>query len=346
MTYMKLFIFLFFCLQYSWAQVNFTPSWVVGFNQERVVDDFVLAPYDIIFDSTRGAVLPRMYRSPVFFRPSANQKFDVTGFNQLQISGSAQYSLAELKELVSHIHKRHGIPCDKIYILDFREEPHAFINNAAVSWFYGPLNVQQNKSSDDVIESEHIRVEQVKAFSRVFIHTVGKSDNGMPSLKTVGIYPVEGVMSELEAVQGLGANYVRFPVTDHFRPEERDVDDFVEFVKRLPKGAWLHFKCRGGKGRTTTFMTLFDIIQNPMVTLDQILARQKAIGGTNLVGSKSLPAAKKWKQRLSADRINLIRVFYHYRHAKDGWDQMTFSDWVKKHAQYLGYLGDSSFNSE
>lgn len=346
MTYMKLVIFLFLCLQHSWAQVNFTPSWVVGFNQKRVVDDFVLAPYDIIFDSTRGAVLPKMYRSPVFFRPSANQEFDIIGFNQLQVSGSGQYSLAELKELISHIHRRHGIPYNKIYILDFREEPHAFINNAAVSWFYGPLNVQQNKSSNDVIESEHIRVEQVKAFSKVFIHTVGKSDNGMPILKKVDIYPVDKVMSESKAVESLGANYVRLPVTDHFRPEERDVDDFVEFVKRLPKGAHLHFKCRGGKGRTTTFMTLFDIIQNPTVALDQILARQKAIGGTNLASLKSVSVAKEWKQRLFSDRINLIRVFYHYRHAKDGWEQMTFSDWVKKHAQYLGYLGGSSLNSE
>lgn len=332
-------IFLLVMISHSWGQVNYAPSSVFGFRQSRVIDDYVLAPYDIIFDSTKGAAMPKMYRSPVFFKHSPHQEFDMTGFNSLTISGSAQYSWLELKEVISHIHKRHKIPYDKIYVFDLREESHAFINDAAVSWFSGPLDVQQNRTPQNAIESELKHINQVRAFPTTFIYKVVKSDLGMPASKEVGIYPVNVVMREQEAVKSLGANYVRLPVTDHYRPEGGDVDDFVEFIKYLPAGAWLHFKCRGGKGRTTTFMTLFDIIQNPSVALKEILARQKALGGTDLAGKKT-KSGQEWKKRLSNDRVRLIEVFYDYRHAKDGWDQMKFSDWVKKHARYLGYLGD------
>lgn len=329
----------------SQAQVNYAPSWIVGFIHSRAINEAVLAPYDIIFDSTRDAVMPKMYRSPVFFKNSPNQNFDITGFNQLQVSGSAQYSLSELKELVSHIHKRHKVAYDKIYVIDLREEPHAFINDAAVSWYYGPLNVQQNKSSGEVIASDYRRIAQVRAFSTVFINTIEKSVDGMPSEKKTEIYPVTTVISEQEAVNGLGAHYIRIPVTDHFRPEGRDVDEFVNFVTQLPAGAWLHFKCRGGKGRTTTFMVFLDIIRNPAIALDQIFARHKALGGTDLSDSKKIPPIQKaWKYRLSSDRTRLIQTFYDYRHASDGWGKMKFSDWVQKHAKYLGYLGEGSSN--
>ncbi|AIK96001.1 hypothetical protein [Candidatus Odyssella acanthamoebae] len=336
---MKLIISAFLLLQWSWGQVNFTPSWVVDFRQRRPSDDYIMAPYDIIFDSTKGAVMPKMYRSPIFFKHASHQKIDLSGFNDLQISGSGQYSWLELKELVTHIHENHKIPYNKIYIFDFREEPHAFINDAAVSWFYGPLHIQQNKSPQEVIESELKRVNQVRAFPTVLINTIEKSADGMPSAKETGIYQVDIVMREQEAVKSLGVNYVRLPVTDHFRPEERDIDDFLAVIKELPAGSWLHFKCRGGKGRTTTFMTIFDIIQNPKVDFEEILARQKAIGGTDFATVRP-KIGQAWKQRYANDRAKLIQVFYEYRHADDGWDKMKFSDWVKKHVQYLGYLGD------
>ncbi len=335
----KLILFTFLLFQYSWGQVNFQPSWVVDFRPSYSIYDYIMAPYDLIFDSTRGAVLPRMYRSPVFFKNDPHQNIDLSGFNSLQISGSAQYSWLELQELVLYIHTTYKIPFCKIYFFDFREEPHAILENASVTWFYGPLPVQQNKSATEVMESELKRVNQVRAFPTVFINTIEKSADGMPLAKKTAIYPVKVVMREQEAVKSLGANYVRLPVTDHFRPEERDVDEFVAIVKKLPPGAWLHFKCRGGKGRTTTFMTIYDIIRNPNVKLEEILARQKAIGGTDFATVRP-KTGQAWKQRYANERAKLIRVFYEYRHAEDGWDKIKFSEWVKKHVRYLGYLGD------
>jgi Inositol hexakisphosphate len=335
------FLFFLFYAQEGKAQVNFAPSWLLGFHHLRTTDDFVLSPYDILFDSRRGSTLPKLYRTPVDFFPSPalSQALELTGFSNLFMSGSAQYSQPELKELITHIHHHHQIPLEKIYIVDLREEPHGFINEAAVSWFYGPLPFQQNKSAPDVLATERVRIHQVRAFPIAVINTIEKSPLSMPGSKNPMLCSVESVMQEQEAVQSLGATYIRLPVTDHFRPEDIDIDAFVTLVQNLSTGAWLHFKCRGGKGRTTTFMTLFDITQNPTVPLHRILERQKALGGTNLA-KVGKPKRDAWKQRLSADRMTIIRIFYEYRRAADGWGQRPFSEWVKKQAKSLGYLGD------
>lgn len=323
------------------CQVNFSPSSLLGYIGRGLVDDYVLAPYDMVYDSDRPAGIPKNYRSPIFYKPAKSQDIDNAGFNQLTISGSAQYSWPELQEMVKHIHKRHRIPLNKIYVLDLREEPHGFFNDAAVSWHYGPLSYQQNKSDTDVVHSELMRVNQVRAFPFAFVYKVAKSEGGVAESKQVFIMPVKVVMREQEAVKSLGANYKRLAVTDHFRPQTTDVDNFVEWVKDLPKDAWIHMKCRGGKGRTTTFMTLFDIIQNPKVPLEDILQRHKLLGGVNL-GRKKVKKGHEWKLRLSADRHNIVKFFHDYRNDPDAWMTIPFSTWCIKKGVSFGYLGELS----
>ena len=40
------------------------------------------------------------------------------------------------------------------------------------------------------------------------------------------------------------------------------MDDLVAFFENLPEDAIVYFHCIHGKGRTTTFLTLFDIFKN------------------------------------------------------------------------------------
>lgn len=323
------------------CQVNFSPSSLLGYIGRGVIDDYVLAPYDMVYDSDRPAGIPKNYRSPIFYKPAKPQDVNTEGFNVLRVSGSAQYSWPELQEMIKHIHKRHKVAYDKIYVLDLREEPHGFFNDSAVSWFYGPLSYQQNKADVEVVHSELLRINQVRAFPRAFVYKVKKSDLGVAAAKHVHIEPVRVVMREQEAVKSLGANYKRLPVTDHFRPQTTDVDDFVDWVMDLPKDAWIHMKCRGGKGRTTTFMTLFDIIQNPKVSIDDILERHKLLGGVNLSRQK-FKRGHEWKQRLNIDRLHIVKSFHEYRNDSDAWMIIPFSTWCIKKGISFGYLGEIS----
>ena len=73
-----------------------------------------------------------------------------------------------------------------------------------------------------------------------------------------------------------GAEYRRFTVTDHLRPKDGVLDGFVAFVQALPEGVHLHFHCHGGDGRTTSFMTFYDMMRNAgRVSLEAILERNR-----------------------------------------------------------------------
>jgi hypothetical protein len=81
----------------------------------------------------------------------------------------------------------------------------------------------------------------------------------------------------------LGLEYLRLPTTDHVRPRDSEVDEFVRFALDLAPGTWLHFHCRGGDGRTTTFFVMHDIMHNaPEVSVEDILKRQHLLGGSEL----------------------------------------------------------------
>ena len=85
------------------------------------------------------------------------------------------------------------------------------------------------------------------------------------------------------------------------------VDRFVAFVKGLKTDTWLHFHCHGGDGRTTTFLTLYDMIRNvPQgVDLDDIVARQSMMGQYPLFRDGG-----GWKARVTEGRTAFIKQFY------------------------------------
>jgi hypothetical protein len=108
------------------------------------------------------------------------------------------------------------------------------------------------------------------------------------------------------------------------------VDQFVAFEAALGSDTWLHFHCRAGDGRTTTFMAMHDIIHNaPGDTLSTILARQKSIGGIDLSTPPSPTNQTSFSYPFAVERVEFVKNFYTYVcAAKPGKFTLTWSDWV------------------
>jgi Inositol hexakisphosphate len=125
-----------------------------------------------------------------------------------------------------------------------------------------------------------------------------------------------------------GVDYLRLPTTDHCRPRDSEVQDFVSFETTLPANTWLHFHCRGGDGRTTIFMAMHDIIHNaPADSLSAILARQHQIGGVDLSRVSASPA--KFAYPFDVERVAFLPSFYQYVcDAKPGGFTLPWSVWV------------------
>jgi protein-tyrosine phosphatase len=107
---------------------------------------------------------------------------------------------------------------------------------------------------------------------------------------------------------------VRITVTDHARPLDEAVDRFILAVRALPENGWAHFHCEAGRGRTTTFMALYDMLRNAnRVSLEDIACREQLLGYDYDVLCPVGP--ESWKAPYSVDRIAFVRAVYNYARA-------------------------------
>ncbi|TNJ61367.1 hypothetical protein FE784_34405 [Paenibacillus hemerocallicola] len=101
-----------------------------------------------------------------------------------------------------------------------------------------------------------------------------------------------------------------FFVTDHHRPHDEVVDQFVRYVEALPERTWQHFHCRGGVGRTTTFILMYEMMKNSgSVDYEDFLIRHQLIGGRNM---REMDPHESYKYNAAVERLEFIRQFYAY----------------------------------
>ena len=155
--------------------------------------------------------------------------------------------------------------------------------------------------------------------------------NVRPGAATLQRVTVESASTERDVVGGAGASYVRITVTDHARPLNDEVDRFVLAVRALPENGWAHFHCEAGRGRTTTFMVLYDMLRNAnRVSLEDIVRRQKILGYDYDVLQPSKPG--DWRAPYSEDRAAFVRAFYDYARANPNGRPQLWSEWLRPDA--------------
>jgi len=139
---------------------------------------------------------------------------------------------------------------------------------------------------------------------------------------------VEHASTERDIVEPNRAAYVRLTVTDHARPLDDEVDRFVLAVRTIPENGWAHFHCEAGRGRTTTFMVLYDMLRNATrISLEDIAGRQQLLGYDYDVLRPAGPG--NWKAPYTDDRIAFIRAFYDYARANPVGRPRLWSEWLK-----------------
>lgn len=236
--------------------------------------------------------------------------FRVTSMNS---SGSSQFSEAGLQKMLKIIGK------PKTYIVDLRAESHGFLNGEPISLYRLKNWLNKGKSCEEILAEEKRWLEQL---SRNFFLVLYKKKGAEPFF-----YWVREVASAEEIAHRNGAEYIRFPIDDACPPKDAIVEAFVSFVLNLDKEAWLHFHCSGGKGRSTLFLAMYDMMRNARVdSFETIIARQNAIGGIHLVNKMS---SHTWKHEENARRTALIRNFYTYCRENPDFS-LSWTEWLKQ----------------
>ena len=265
----------------------------------------IAANPSLILDAKNIDNLPRGFRSSANLLPADLNK---TGFVELRMSGSGQFSALELAKMLSKL------PTTKITIVDLRQESHGFADGYAISWYSQYNGNNLGKTPTQVELDQNTRLTVLSKQRRIIVNSLAKkllSPNIITFIPKIML--IRKVTSEIDLLKSFLPNwqleYKRFYITDHYAPSVRDLNNLVKFIKSLPQNSWVHFHCRAGKGRTTAFMVSYDIIRNAKhVSLAQILKRQ-AIGGKDL---RIMPPKDSHKYLQAQIRLKIIRKFYQY----------------------------------
>jgi hypothetical protein len=105
------------------------------------------------------------------------------------------------------------------------------------------------------------------------------------------------------------------------------MEDLIRFFASIPQDGHLYIHCFHGRGRTTTFLVLYDIFRNSKkVPLKDIILRHHCLGREDLENTKMLPTGT-WTQEALNARADLIRRFYDYMNDPKGYGHQPWNQW-------------------
>ena len=236
------------------------------------------------------------------------------------MSGSAQFSAGQWHDLAAELKEK----SDAVWVVDCRLETHGLINGIAVSWC-GADNGANLGKSVETIEAEEAALAALPG--TVITAYTSKNDLPVDGMEL----SVESWETERALVEAEGMSYMRLACPDHCWPPADVIDAFIAFAKDLPENAWLHFHCQAGSGRTGAFMTIYEMMQKPSATVEEILRHQAETGSGNLV-ERAAPE----KSPDQKERCVLARAMYQYIAANraSGWE-VSWSRWLETHSRIV-----------
>ena len=238
----------------------------------------------------------------------------------LRASGSQQLDATVLADVVNRIADS-GPELRRLLIVDLRQESHAFLDGRAVSWCADKDWSNVGQPPAWITHDEQCQLEKLAAAPDTLVYAVHKDADG--NLQILGSRPLHVTRAETEEMvverieNRLAISYLRLHVTDHCAPEDDAMRTFLQTLGNVAATTWVHFHCHGGDGRTTTFLTMYDMLGHaktrPPVSLPPDLEyfrnRQQQIFHYDL---KPNPSVKRWQAPLSEIRWRRLDSFRRY----------------------------------
>lgn len=305
------------------------PVWKVDYLNSDLPKDFVHDNWRMSIDPFPADKLAKL--------KELGQKTDVSraGMDTLQTIGGADFTAKQFDWILAQAKAKAGVTPDKLTVLDLRGESHGLINGDVFMYWIPNNFVNEGIPTEKVTEIEAKLLADLKKLDTVKMYTT--ENWGAAFDKPMLEYTKPVIMTEEELVKSKGAKYVRFADTNHFRPDDHEVDLFVEFMRSLPADEWLFMHCYAGEGRTTNFMVMTDIFKNYKVaSFDDIAARQGLIGPVDVRTEVAVTGKTHYKMKASVERRIFLQQFYNY--AKEtNFQGKTWTEWCKDRDLTLQY---------
>lgn len=287
----------------------FSSIFVINFVVKASNSDIVILVLDLFnYNNT----LPKNFRNSLTLANiNGNEDFNLNGIDKLNTSGSSQFSGYNIHLLINTI-KTDLL----ITIIDLRQESHGFINGLAVSWANSQNNANADLTRDQVLLAEQNKLNAIKLNIPITLH----------DYKNKIIIPTK-VQDENQLVKLNSLSYIRIPVRDGGIPTDDMVDYFISYIATQSPNSWIHFHCKQGIGRTTTFMIMYDMIKNnKYVTADEIIKRQLKLANFNETDLKTF---------YSNERMDFLENFYKYCKSNEDSFIIKWSEWKSPQVSIL-----------
>jgi hypothetical protein len=247
----------------------------------------------LLLDSKKNYKLPSRFRT----------------IPDLNISGSAQFRPSQIDNIKVAINN------PKITVVDLRQESHGFLDDNPVSYYSFFQLINNNLDSSETEKAEELDLSKLPLEVNIPIFRV--TGEYRESIKASVIFNEKSLCDKYD----LG--YKRLAVRDNSIPTPKTVDDFINFVKNIDKDTHILFHCDAGDGRTTMFMSMYQMMKNNNnLSLSTILNDQISVGG--IVLTDNIP------------RATFLEYFYNYTlENKDSNFDTNYSTWLKNKKGYF-----------
>lgn len=250
------------------------------------------------------------------------------GLHELRLSGSSASSQYNWEMIYNKIQASVNHPLEKVIDVDLRQEDHGYLNNDAINLTSDSNWFNVGKSHDAVLRSEKEWLDSL-AKNKTIGNVLTPEQFKTRKFSDGVTIPVKSVQSEKDIVEKIGFHYYRLTVTDHRGPLDQEVDRFLEIVKTIKPNTWLHLHCRGGDGRTTTFMAMYDMLHNAnQVSFDEIIKRQAAVSPFYDLSNFKNKNKKFYYHYVK--RYRFLREFYLFAQARLNGFNGNWSEWKKQ----------------
>ncbi|CAM2752127.1 fused DSP-PTPase phosphatase/NAD kinase-like protein [Legionella worsleiensis] len=257
---------------------------------------------------------------------------NVSGIHDLYLSGSEEPSEKGWRSIAEYIFSHRPKSGSPVVVLDLRQESHGYLNGKAITlvsdhnWLnLGKTNDQSLQDQENWLATLRLR-KSIPGILTVPQYRQKEYVNG----KSIAVGTVR---NEEYYVTKWGFEYHRLFITDHRAPRDSEVDAFLSLIRSKPKKTWFHVHCRGGKGRTSTILAMFDMLHNAdKVSFDEIIERQASISPyyNLLTMERSDPELTPYY----LERIAFLKRFYEFsRQSLLGYSG-TWTEWTALTSSY------------
>ena len=231
------------------------------------------------------------------------------GLSDLNAYGSGLIYYRDFKNHIINNLQKTGA---KIYVINLLDDEIYYHKDRCLRW-YG-LGYFNKNLGDDLFSQKIIKTTYKKLIRLIY---------GTPA-----IYDKSQLQTERDIVQDLGGHYY-LPLKGHgeWLNNDQFIEDTIHFFKSIPSNAHLYVHCAHGKGRTTSYLALYDIFRNAKkVPLNDITNRHYCLGREDVLNTKLWPGGTWTQDALDARRDLMVR-FHNYMTDTNGYDHQTWTQW-------------------